>query len=205
MIATLRVVHGIAVSLGILLSTVFLAGTLSFIFQGEPLQRTPSYLVLYTGSLMIQLFIAWGAWRRFEKCSVRTSLISYGVWMVFFVWHGWFTEWAPFRLHELLVPADTRKDHALMCLGHIVGGQLLHFFLLCVTSKGSLALGNSGNSGRGNSGRYTQTRLFRCREKRPFAGHARPQDYRYAYRDAGRGGRGWRLQKGTSEKGDSLK
>jgi hypothetical protein len=94
----LRVVHGVAVTH----LTIKAGGYLISLLRDLPraLARYPSFLVLYGGLTAANLFIAWSAWRRFGARSLPRSIISYGVWLVFFVWHGWFIDWAPFRLHK---------------------------------------------------------------------------------------------------------
>jgi len=103
MISAVRLLHGVALGFGILLSAGFLVSVLREA-QTRPVSRTVEYVSLYAAALIVQLFIAWCASWRFRTCSFRTAMIAYGIWLVCFVWHGWFTEWAPFRLHEVLMP-----------------------------------------------------------------------------------------------------
>lgn len=96
-VTLLRVVHGVAVTVGTIDSASFLLGFLTDL--PRVLANRPSFLVLYAGLVAANLFIAWSAWLRFGARSLPRSVISYGVWLVFFVWHGWFIDWAPFRLN----------------------------------------------------------------------------------------------------------
>jgi len=51
--------------------------------------------------VVVNLFIAWTAWFRFGRCSLRASIASYFVWLPLFIWHGWYTgEFAPFQLYS---------------------------------------------------------------------------------------------------------
>lgn len=103
MISAVRILHGIALGVGILLSVGLLVSVLREAQTKSP-ARTIMYAVLYGAALVVQLYIAWCAARRYGTCSFRTAILTYGIWLVCFVWHGWFTEWAPFRLHEVLMP-----------------------------------------------------------------------------------------------------
>ena len=103
MISAVRVLHGVALGFGILLSAGFLVSVLREA-QTKSLSRTIMYVLLYASALIVQLFIAWCAGWRFRTCSFRTAIILYVIWLFCFIWHGWFTEWAPFRLHEVLMP-----------------------------------------------------------------------------------------------------
>jgi hypothetical protein len=92
----LRLVHAAAVALGTISSGRRLADVLSV---GGILSRRPSYVALYAGLVAVNLFIAWSAWWRFGRRSLRASIVSYAVWLPLFVWHGWYTDavWAPFQ------------------------------------------------------------------------------------------------------------
>ena len=110
-----RLFHGIVLTYSALMcGWLFVAVLEAKLFRGMPMGRAPEYLVLYAGWLASHVFIAWHAWRRFDSCSLLTSLILYGIWLIFFVWHGWFTEWAPFRLHEVLMPGYERDEYISM-------------------------------------------------------------------------------------------
>ena len=96
----LRLVHGLAVTLG----TISSGRTLLGIARGWSLMISsrPSYILLYAGLVAVNLFIAWSAWVRFGRRSLRASIVSYAVWSAFFIWHGWYTDadWAPFQLYS---------------------------------------------------------------------------------------------------------
>jgi len=117
MVAVLRVLHGMSLTAATVMTGWLLIAVLEAqFFRHLPMRRAPEYLALYTGWLIVQLFIAWCAWRRFEKCPFRTSAVSYSVWLLFFVWHGWFTEWAPFRIHEVLMPGYSYDKYIWMTM-----------------------------------------------------------------------------------------
>jgi hypothetical protein len=94
----LRFVHGLAVALGTKASAHRLADVLD---AGGLHSSRPSYVALYTGLVAVNLFIAWTAWRRFGRRSLRAAIVSYAVWIPLFVWHGWYTDavWAPYQLY----------------------------------------------------------------------------------------------------------
>src|SRR5262245_2319849 len=123
--AIVRILHGLALALGIMLAGGFLISVLRDV-QRKPVSRTMTYVLLYAVALCVQLFIARCARRGFRTCSLRTSLISYTIWLVCFVSHGWFTEWAPFRLHEVLIPdANDPSVQANLRFGGVMGSVLL--------------------------------------------------------------------------------
>jgi hypothetical protein len=43
-------------------------------------------------------------------------VIAYSIWVACFVWHGWFTEWAPYRLHEVLAPSAAKPVYVRICV-----------------------------------------------------------------------------------------
>jgi hypothetical protein len=111
-VAALRLLHGLFLTAGMVMSGWLLIAVLEArIFRGLLITRAPEYLVLYTGWLIAQLLMAWYAWRRFDKCAFRTSVALYVTWLAFFVWHGWLTEGAPFRLHEVLIPGHAWGEY----------------------------------------------------------------------------------------------
>ena len=65
-----------------------------------------SYLILYAGLCMTNAFIAWAAWRRFGRRSLRVSIVSYMVWLALYVWEGLITDAPLFRLHLDTPPID---------------------------------------------------------------------------------------------------
>ena len=93
----LRVVHGLALSFGAINSGRRLVGVLRSLDLILP--RHPSYIALYTGLVVVNLFIAWSAWLRFGRRSLRASIASYIVWLPLFIWHGWYTDFPPFALY----------------------------------------------------------------------------------------------------------
>lgn len=92
----LRIVHGLAVTLGTISSgdtLVSILRSLDFI-----LSRRPSYIVFYAGLFLTNLVIAFNAWFRFGERSLRLSIFSYLVWLTF-VWHGWWSDFSPFHVY----------------------------------------------------------------------------------------------------------
>jgi dipeptide/tripeptide permease len=102
-VGLVRIVHGCALTCGAFLAGGFLISVAEASGRRSA-AKTMEYVALYAGSLFTHLLIAWFAWKRFQQCSFRASAASYCLWLVFFVWHGWFTEWAPYRLHEIPSP-----------------------------------------------------------------------------------------------------
>jgi hypothetical protein len=132
----LRVVHGVVVTHGTIISARFLMSFLTDL--PRVLARHPSFLVLYGGLTIANLFIAWSAWRRFGARSLPRSVISYGVWLVFFVWHGWFVDWAPFRLDAdyIMWPREEAVKYVEISIGiccYLCGYAL--FPILCYVDK----------------------------------------------------------------------
>jgi hypothetical protein len=116
-VAVLRVLHGLALIFGMLLSGWLLVAVIEArYFRGLRMPRAPEYLFLYSCWLTAHLLLAWCAWPGFSRCSFRRSIAYYGIWLAFFVWHGWFTEWAPFRLHEVLMPGYAGREYARISL-----------------------------------------------------------------------------------------
>lgn len=98
-VAVLRLVHGLAVALCTVNSAQRLADILSV---GGLHSSRPSYVPLYGGLVVVNLFIAWTAWRRFGRRSLSAAIVLYVAWGLLFVWHGWYTDaaWAPFQLYS---------------------------------------------------------------------------------------------------------
>jgi hypothetical protein len=95
-ILILRLLHGMVVVGGILRTAHYLAAILRDL--PRMLERFPSYLFLYSGLMLVQVFIGWTAWRHFGGRSFRRAIVSYCAWLALFVWHGWFTFWAPYMV-----------------------------------------------------------------------------------------------------------
>jgi uncharacterized membrane-anchored protein YitT (DUF2179 family) len=91
----LRIVHGLAVTLGTISSGRDLIGilrNLDFI-----LSRHPDYIVWYVGLFLTNLVIAFSAWYRFGKRFLRLSIFSYLVWLPLFAWYEWWSDSSPLR------------------------------------------------------------------------------------------------------------
>ena len=106
----LRLIHGVGVAYGLHDS----GGSLKSILTDLPrvIAHRPQYLVLYLGLTGSNLFIAWAALRRFGGRFLLGSIVSYLLWLTFFVWHGWFVDWAPFRL-RMEHPVTAEEELAL--------------------------------------------------------------------------------------------
>lgn len=116
-VGLLRFVHGLSVSLFSITSGRELLAILRSLEL--IVSRRPSYIVLYAGLVVVNLFILWRAFWRFGRRSLRASIISYLVWCAFFIWYGWYTDFAPFQLYTdyQLTPEEV---HARL-LGIILG------------------------------------------------------------------------------------
>ena len=87
----LRIIHGIGLAYWIVLS----AGSLHSLAVGTVIAG-PVQAVMYSGMLAVLLFIVYCASWHFNGCFFRTALISYLLWVVFFVWYGFFGPVAPY-------------------------------------------------------------------------------------------------------------
>ena len=135
----LRLVHGLAVALGTISSVRRLADILSV---GGIHSSRPSYVALYAGLVAVNLFIAWSAWWRFGRRSLRASIVSYAVWVPLFVWHGWYTDavWAPFQLYSDYPMAPNEVSARFWEIFFIAGfyfGAYALFPVLCYLDKRS--------------------------------------------------------------------
>jgi hypothetical protein len=98
----LRAVLALTVALGTALTAGFLISVLKDA-RRRPLFETASYVLLYGVAVIVQLFMEWSIWQP-KRWSSPVYIAAYAIWLTCFIWHGWFTEWAPFRLHEILMP-----------------------------------------------------------------------------------------------------
>jgi hypothetical protein len=87
----LRFAHAIGLAYWIVLA----AGSLVSLAIGR-LHGRPIHIVMYSGMLVVLLFIADCASWHFHSCSFRTALGSYLLWLVMFVWYGFFGPVAPY-------------------------------------------------------------------------------------------------------------
>jgi hypothetical protein len=115
-LTTLRIVHGAVLTFSIVFDVTYLLSTFAANASTTPLPRKLGFVVLYSGSLLVQLAIALFAWERFDICSFRTAATLYAVWLIFFVWHGWFGLWAPFRSHGDSFPEDQLSGYVTTSL-----------------------------------------------------------------------------------------
>jgi hypothetical protein len=140
MVRELRWIHGFAVALGTISSGRRLVGILSDL--EEMLSIRPSYVVLYTGLVAVNLCTAWFAWRRFGRRSLRVAVVSYAVWVLLFVWHGWYTgaDWAPYQLYSDSPMAPEEVSARFLKIFFIAGfyfGAYALFPVLCYLDKRS--------------------------------------------------------------------
>lgn len=87
----LRAAHAVGLAYWIVLS----GGSLVNLAIGR-LDGRPIHIVMYSGMLVVLLFIAACASWRFHSCSFRTALASYLLWLVMFVWYGFLGPVAPY-------------------------------------------------------------------------------------------------------------
>jgi hypothetical protein len=101
-------------------------------------------LALYAGLVVVNLVIAFCAWFLFGKRSVRLSIILYLVWLTLFVWHRWWTDYAPFQLNSDYYPMDpneflARFQQVLLIAAFYICAYAL-FPILCYSDKRHIAL-----------------------------------------------------------------